>query len=342
MKTSSVVLACLLMAASCSKVKELDKRTESMESSTTKMSETTSEMEDKLETTLVLLRSGDSAGRRLQVFDHMTNENTDFKNKIADACIYFKAFEYQLLTDEELRYDQHIKSLLLDDAVNEFTKRLGGIQDQIKVNKLNPTDEDLDNEEQVYYAFALALHMNHHYQEIMVSRNSDLHLTSMNDLIKGALLKGSQKKSLESHEDILLNGENREIIIDLLKARVDILSALALKNLTNKKAMTLKQKAKGLLFLVSSGHLGNIDLPETYDKATDSTKEWTEKYLDSALKTKKFLHEIGVDKKLEKTLRAGLKEIDLNEKNSEQKKDETVSEKQRKVTIKNLINELVE
>lgn len=341
MKTSSMVLACLMLAASCSKVKELDKRTESMETSTTKMSETTKQMEEKLETTLDLLRSGDSAKLRLDTFAHMTKKDTDFKNKIADACIFFKAFEYQLMTDEEVLYDHQMKSLLYEDAANEFTKRIGGIADQIKANKLNPTDESLENEEQVYYAFALALHMNHHYQDIVVSRLSNLQTNSMNDIVKASLLKSSRREALETHEGIIVNGENEQVMIDLLKARVDILSALALKNLTNKKEMSLVQKGKGLLFKISAGHFGSIDLPETYDKANDSTKEWTEKYLDAALKTKKFLQEIGVEKKLEKTLRSAFKDIDLNEKNSGEKKDETKAEKKRKDNIKSYINELI-
>ena len=126
---------------------------------------------------------------------------------------------------------------------------------------------------------------------------------------------------------------------ELMRARVDITGALALKNLTDKDEMALGQKAKGLIFKITGGKLGSIDLPETYDKSNETTKEFTETYLDAAVKAKMFLREIGVEKSLEKTLKSAYKNIDFNEKKQTEAEKAQVDEK--KDNIKKLINDLM-
>jgi hypothetical protein len=184
------------------------------------------------------------------------------------------------------------------------------LYEKIHLDKMSPTKNN--KMDMSFYALSVAIHMNHSFHDL-VAKSEGKEALSMYDLVKNALIKDKNGKRLREHEEILLNGINKEILIELIKARVDMLSALALKNLTDKRDMTLGQKAKALLFKVSGGRWGDIDLPEVYDKSNEATKIYTEKYLDGAVKAKQFLVDIGVEKQLEKTVKSALKGIDLNE-----------------------------
>ncbi len=337
MKTSSVVLTCLLLTSACSKVKELDKRTENMEKSTERVSAVT---DDLKETTTIMyqqIRSKEAEDTRDEKFEILMKKDADMGTRITSAGVYFKSMEFQLWNDNDTFDNRDALDVLYLDAANEFTRRMCDLYEKINLKKMSPTKSD--EMEMSFYALAAALHMNHTFQDD-VAKNKNFQATSMYDLMKKALLKDYKNKPLKEHEEILVNGINREIMIELIKARVDILSALALKNLTDKRDMTLGQKAKALLFKVTGGALGSIDLPEVYDLSNDTTKNYTEKYLDGALKSKNFLQEIGVEKKLEKTLKSALKNIDFNEKKlSEEEKQKTDD---RKEVIRGMINSLID
>lgn len=193
MKTSSVVLACLLLTTACSKVQELDKRTESMEKSTEKVSTTTEEMKELtsnmsqvMQDQYEQLRSAGGADLRLKTYIHMTDEKTKIGDKIADACVYMKAMEYQLWTDNELFDDEKSREAFYDEAASEFTKRLSSSYEEIEIDKMSPTNKkEKYNDELIFYAFAVSLHMNHHYQDNLVdSKQSKLQKSSMYDLVK--------------------------------------------------------------------------------------------------------------------------------------------------------------
>lgn len=339
MKKSSMVLACLLLTGACSKVKELDKRTENMEKATETMSGTTDEMKETTASMYQQIRSKEAEDTRDKKFAILMGSKADMGTRVTAAGVFFKSLEHQLWTDNSTYDDLHIRDILYVDAANEFTRRMVDLYAHINVDKMSPT-KDGNEFESSFYAIAAAIHMNHHFQEVTINKNSNAQVNSFYDLVKKALIKEKNGSSLSEHEEILLQGINREILVELIKARVDIMSALALKNLTDKRDMTLGQKAKGLLFKVTGGRLGTIDLPETYDKSNDATKVYTEKYLDGALKAKRFLKEIDVDKHLEKTLLSAFKNIDFNERNDEAQ-DQKANDK-RKDNIRSMINELVE
>jgi hypothetical protein len=110
-----------------------------------------------------------------------------------------------------------------------------------------------------------------------------------------------------------VNGPVRKAMIDFLKARVDILSALALSNLTTKKNLTVVQTIKGGLFKISGGFFGNIDLPETYDPTDYVTNEFTVSYLSAAVDTRRLIQELnnGQEVVLEKTIKSAFEHISL-------------------------------
>ena len=341
MKTSSMVLACLMLAASCSKVKELDKRTENMEKATETMSSTTDDMKDTMANMYQQIRSKEAEDTRDEKFTLLMDDKADMGTRITAAGVFFKSLEFQLWTDNGTYDTEHTRNILFVDAANEFTRRMCDLYTHINVKKMSPT-KDGNEFENSFYAIAAAMHMNHHLQEETAAKDSSMKVTSFYDLVKQALLNEQKGKRLAEHEEILLQGINREIMIELVKARVDIMSALALKTLTDKREMTIGQKAKGLLFKVTGGRFGSIDLPELFDKSNDATKVYTEKYLDGALKAKRFLTQIGVEKHLEKTLQSAYKNIDFNEKNTDVKKEEAPAQAKRKEAIKGMITELME
>lgn len=337
MKKSLIVLASLILSCGCSKVKELDKRTENMEKSTEKVSAVTDEMKETTTVMYQQIRSKEAEDTRDEKFAILMSEEAEIGTRITAAGVYYKSMEFQLWNDNDSFDNKDALDVLYVDAANEFTRRMCDLYPKVNVKKMSPTKND--KMEMSFYALAAAIHMNHGFQD-EVAKSKNFETKSMYDLVKKALLKDKQNKPLKEHEEILVNGQNKEIMIELIKARVDILSALALKNLTDKRDMTLGQKAKALLFKVTGGALGSIDLPELYDVSNDTTKNYTEKYLDGAVKARDFLREIGVEKKLEKTLKSAFKNIDFNEKKLSEEEKQKVDG--RKEAIKALINTLVE
>ncbi len=280
----------------------MPKTTEQMKATTNEMNSTMGGMYANMETLLELSRSKEAEATRAEKFEAVLSKKKGIGEKITSAAVYFKSYEYQLATLKESSRLSHKMDSFRLDAVNEFTRRMCDLYKKINPNKMSPTkDKNLDN---AFYAFAAALHMNHHFQE-QIAEDNHFQTVSFLDIIKEALRKEQYGERLKEHEDILLTGLNREMVIELLKARVDILAGIAFSYMTDKREMGIKAKGKGLLFKLSGGRLGSIKVPMTLDEANDSTRRTTIKTLDAALKMKRFLGEIGVEKDLEKYLRSG-------------------------------------
>ncbi len=340
MKNTSVLFASLVLAVSCSKIQKFEDKTTSMEkttkdmsSTTHSMSETTQDMKATTDTMYKQIRSKEAEDTRNKKFTILNDKTKDIGEKFAAAAIFYKSFEFQLWTATG-NDDQHAREALFLDAANEFTRRMVDIHSKIEVNKMDPTSLGKNqSNEKAFYALAAAAHYNHHFQDQLVEKKKSVVKVSFYDILKEALLKDSRGEALADYHEILVSGANKQIAIDLIKARVDMLSALALKNLTDKSNMSLGQKAKGLLFKISGGKLGSIDLPETFETSNTATKHLATTYLDAAVKARNFLKEIGVEKDLQKTLLSAYKHLEIE---SESEKDE-----KEKTEIKTLIEELL-
>lgn len=292
----------------------MPKTTEQMKATTNEMNGTMGGMYANMETLLELSRSKEAEATRAEKFDAVLSKKKDIGDKITSAAVYFKSYEYQLATLKETSRLSHKMDSFRLDAVNEFTRRMSDLYKKIKPEKMSPTkDRNLDN---AFYAFAAALHMNHHFQENM-AEDHNFNTISFLDIVKEALRKERDGEYLKESEDVLLTGINREMVIELLKARVDILAGIAFSYMTDKREMGIKAKGKGLLFKLSGGKLGSIKVPMTLDDANDSTRRMTIKTLDAAIKTKRFLSDIGVEKELEKYLRSGYSNLAFSEDNKD-------------------------
>ncbi len=324
---------------SCSKVEKVEKNMDTMKTQTEQMSSTTEEMKETTTVMYQQIRSKEAEDTRNKKFEILSSDSQDFGAKIAAAAVYFKSFEFQLWTAQSSFDDAHAKDVLILDAVNEFTKRVSDIYEKINVKKMSPTNSGKKHSaEQSFYALAATMHMNHQFQESLTDSKSSLESTSFYDIVKSALEKDSNGESLNEYEEVLVSGLNKEIMIELVKARVDMLAALGLKNLTDKRNMTFGQKMKAAIFKISGGHLGSIDLPETFSTSNESTKKQAIKYLDGANKAKKFLSLIEIQKNLEKTLKSAFSQIDLAEGQEDQDNEPTGY----KAKILGLVQELLE
>lgn len=330
------LLITLFIFSSCSKVKEFENKTASMEKTTKEMSSTTNQMKSTTTTMYQQIRSKEAEDTRASKFEDLLNDEKNFGEKFTAAGVYFKSFEFQLWNPNVNYEDVSNREDLFLDAANEFTKRISDIYEEINVNSMSPTKTGKSkNEEMAFYSLAATMHFIHSHQQDLADKNN-LDSISLYDLIKGALLKDINHDNLSEYEIVLLSGINKEIMIELIKARVDILSALALKDLTDKRKMSFGQKAAAFFFKISGGRIGTIDLPEVYEKSNEATKITVANRLEGAMKARNFLKEIGVSKDLEKTLRSAFSNIDLN--NSDER---SKAEDDYRKNIKFLINNLL-
>lgn len=309
-----------MLLGACSKevkkhtIQIIEKSTEEITS--TEIKETLQETNTAVTTHL----SQEAALLRDEKFQLLLEEEALMGARMEAAGDYFKALDYQLNIK-----GQNNEKLYLE-AVNEFTLKVSDLFWKIKPHKLNPMNEK-DKPGLSFYALGATLHER---------KDSSI---SFYDLIKKALVKDHQGEELSQHEEVLVSGVNQEIMIELLKARIDITATLALKNLTDKRDMTLTQKAKALIFRITGGRLGSIDLPETYHKSNDATKGLTQTLLKQSLETKELLESIQVTKKLEPTVKSALSEIDFDDKkNQENNKDLDQQKEAIRSMIQGLIN----
>lgn len=284
-----------------------------MKTQTEKMSVTTDGMKDVTQNMYEQIRSKDTRALRLAEYQVITSEDADMGERLASAAVYFQAMEFQVWTGKG-NDNQEAREKLYLSAAKEFVKYINDIYKDINTNKMSPIKERKNHpSEKAFYAIAAAMHYNHAYQEKLAQENPEIKLTSFYDLIKVALAKFNDGEALLPHEEVLTTQNNRKIIIELIKARVDMLSALALKNLTDKDSMNFRQKIKAIVFKASAGKLGEIDLPEAYSAKEISTNNETITYLDGAKKARNFLDRIGVSKQLERTLHSALGNVDLKD-----------------------------
>ncbi len=336
-----VLIALISLSVSCSKVEEAEKTMNTMKEQTIQMKDNTSVMYQQV-------RSKEAEDTRNKKFEIIRSEEEGFGSKLAAAAVYFKSFEFQLWTAAKDFDDNHMREVLLLDAANEFTRRMSDLYGKINVKKMNPTNDGKKySSEMAFYAIAATMHFNHHFQDELIDSKASLKAISFYDVMKSALIKDYNLEPLTEYEEILVSNMNREIMIELIKARVDMFSALALKNLTDKRDMTFKQKLKAALFKISDGKWGSIELPEVFSKSNAPTKKQTIKYLEAATKARNILANIGVEKELEKTLKSAYSKItlgdaeatqeDLEQQEEEKKEDSDTN----KVEIQRLIVDLL-
>lgn len=326
MKKSSVLLSTLILFGACSKVKEIDKRTENMEKATTHVSQATDEVIKTITVMHEQTRSREAEAVRSEKFKILMDDESEMGARLTAAETYFKSMEFQLLDTKEFN-NQDTREELYLNATKEFTNRLSDLYAKIKVEKMSPLNPK-NKAEMSFYALSASMHLTHQSES-----------TSFYKILKDALSKEYFREQLLPYEEELVSGQRKEMMLELIKARMDMTATLGLKNLTDERNMTLGQKAKRLIFNITGGRLGSIDLPETYAGSNDSTKKLTQNYLNDSLESKDFLATLQIEKPLETTIKSAFKQIDFNEKNG---KGNNKDHDQQKEKIRSLINDLLD
>ncbi|MFL5784124.1 MAG: hypothetical protein ACJ76H_05915, partial [Bacteriovoracaceae bacterium] len=321
-KTLALALLPLCLLA-CSKVKKLD----DMASDTKNLQQTTADMSKNTEHMDVMyrqVRSKETADTRLKEYNNLKSEDVMMQSKITSAAIYFMSQEYQLATYEELKGDHRVLNDLRRDTANDFTRKLGDLFEDVDLDKLDPTKSPKHrNNEMMFNALAAGMHYIHDHQQYLAER---MHIptVSVYDLVKNSLRKLKRETDArkagrgvdhgvvyENYERIFVTGKARQVmLIELIKARVDMLAATALHYMTDKESMSYEQFAEALTFMISGGHFGKIDLPLVLNDTP--TRDSVVEALDGALKAKRFLEkEMDIKKPLVKTLKSAYSQLDL-------------------------------
>ena len=329
MKPVMAILLLTTITTSCSKVTRIGQDIESLNKQTEKLYQQS--------------RSKEAESARNANFEVLEKTNKKFTDKVTAAATYFKSFEFQIWAADKKNKNQVVGDKLLADAANDFTKRIDILFSRLNTNKMKPDhDGRKSGAQQSFYALAVTMHMNPFYPGDLIGDEAQNNGNSFYDLIKESLRQEMIGGQLAEHHEILLSGIYKPIILELIKARVDMMAALAVDNLTEKKGMSTNQHLGSTLFKVTDGFLGAIELPETFNKISAEKKKQTVLYLQAAVNAKAFLHEVSHTKIVEKTVRSALKNIDFKDDQASSENQEYQEDSDlRRIEITDLINELV-
>jgi hypothetical protein len=316
MKTLNLVLLLSLVAA-CSKVEKqmsnFEKNTDELRGTTSDMQLTAKDIKEIATSIFPQIRSGDTARIRNEEWDILTNKEKDLGEKMVAGGIFFQALEYQFWTANN-GDDKIVLEQMQRDAADEFQGRMFDLYSKIKVKKMSPLKRGKrQNEEMAFYALAFTIDRGHYFQGELARKYPKLKLVTFQDMIKNALTKEKNNHPVAKHEAILLAGVNKEIITELLRARVDILVALGLRDLVDERNMTIGNYSKAAVFLATGGRMGSICVPDNVGTANIYTKQNVLQYLNEAKKAKEFLTSVGVKHKMEKRIKSAFQAIDFDE-----------------------------
>lgn len=284
MKLPLLVLATLSLTTACSKIDNFEKRADSMNDSTQKMRE-------NLETMYQQQRSAMSLRERNDAFDLMLTSK-GINTKISGASMYMQSFEFQHLTDNSAIDSSELRKDLYNDAIDEFSARLRDVYSLINPKDMSllgtPSDGQLN-----FYALGAVLHVKHHFQINRERKDSKIETSSVLELITTAFMKEQKGQNLERYENTILSRLNRKMYLDLLRARMDVLTMNGLVNLTEP---SISEDDSSMKLMIAS----DVNTP---------TIVIAEGSFGLALLTKNFLKNIRTNDKLDANLVAALKSM---------------------------------
>lgn len=305
----------LLVSFGCSKV---EKKLNNFEKTTSNLDSTATGMSKKAEDIRVIasaifpqIRSGDTIRIRNEEWEILKDKEVGLGEKMVAAGIFFQALEYQFWTAYNAD-TPHVLELMFRDAADEFQGRMYDMYRKVDVKGMSPINEGKKySADMAFYAMAFTMDRRHYFQEELSRKYPHLKFVTFQEIIQGALTKEKNNIPAGKHEAILLSGINKEIIIELYRARVDILAAMALRDLVDPRNMTIGNYSKAAVFLATGGRLGSIEVPDTYAESNAYTKMNVINYLKEAVKTKEFLTGLNIKKPLEKKLKSAFSAIDF-------------------------------
>lgn len=239
--------------------------------------------------------------------------------RIAASAIFYQSFEFQFWNNNQTFDTVAIRERLFVDAANEFFRRAADVYNRIDTSKLSPTVDDPEKKsnEMAFLALSVGMHMlNHHQEHIHQETGGTFQITSFYDLMKSALLKDKFGEPLTEAEAIFVTGTNKEISIELLKARTNMLLGLAVSYMIDLRQIDdadLATKGSALLAKLSNGKYGKVKLPSLFEGANQATQVEINKRLDGSLSARELLYRIGVNLVIDPTMKNVLTNLVFNE-----------------------------
>jgi hypothetical protein len=275
-------------------------------------------------TTHQQMRSGNSSAARDEEITKIKDESNDMGVKIAAASKFYKAFEFQLWTNNGIYDDARKREHLYMDAVLEFFKLMAdfhaNVADDLAKDKISAISLKT-NDEKIFYSMALGMHLTHQYQDDQSERRN-FPVVSFYDLMKAALLKDARGEVLKDYEMEFVVAANKKICMDLLKARQDMLLALGLKNLVSKEDMSTLEKLSAVSFNLSGGSLGKISMESKFLTANKATKKDINKKIEGAAKVRRFTDQLGVELPIDKKIASILANLKYKNIGDDEKKSD--------------------
>lgn len=310
----------MMVLSACSKVEELDKRTKTMTDTTTEMAKTTGEMKDVTSHMYPQIRTKEAEDTRNKKMQIILDKQSGMGARIAASAIYFQSFEFQFWNNNKSFDTEETRQRLFVDAANEFFRRAADIYNRIDTSKLTPTVDDPEKKsnEMAFLALSAAMHMlNHHQEQIHEETGKTFELVSFYDMMKSALRKDKNGEALTEAEAIFVTGTNKEISLELVKARTNMLLGLAVSYMIDLREIddaSLADKGAALLGKLSHGKYGKIKLTSLFESANEVTQKEINKRLDGSISARQLLSEVGVSVKVDATMKNILNNLVFNEK----------------------------
>lgn len=314
-------------------MKTMKDTTSKMSTTTEGMQGTTRSMKDNMLIMHDQVRIKEARDTRDKEMAALLSSSNGIAKKLLHAGIFFKSMEYQLWTGNDELDSVDKRDVLILDAVKEFIRVISDIHGRIKANKLSPLAKmnNKNNDEFAFIALATAMHENNHYQEELHKKNKKFELLSFYDIVKKAIAKEEAGGELKEYELELLSIRN--ILDDIIDARVNMLTALGVKNLADQESV---KKGKGLLFKISGGKLGDIIMDSNFEESTYAVKKDILKKLDAAVLALEFAQENKINVSLDKTLKSLIENLVVEEANDTDSNEDRLL----KVELKELLEKL--
>lgn len=283
---------------SCSKVETLEKRTENMEDDMKSMKGTTEQLDKKMENmdeNMELIkedgRQAVSSTSRKDEFAILRDEDIPMGAKISAAKRLFYAFENQLWTGRKSDTEE-VRNILFKDAVDELYEHLADFYRGYNAQETVVFINDANANYQAFFAIAATMHFNNSKQEMRLKGEQEFEIISMYDIIKTALKKYRENQALNDYEKVIIRGKNLKMTIDLLNARMNFITLLAVQDLVTEPEMFDEKWRDAARFKMNENWgdgLNLIDVP--FEEQNMASKEEIIYRLDGALKTKNLILE---------------------------------------------------
>ncbi len=292
--STTFVLACLLLV-SCSKQSKPEDKSQQVRQIKNTESTISKDAEDELHKELHEEVSKEARENKfIEIVKAKAETGQRMNAKVLKARAYLAAYHFDLWNGSGKKGEREKRESLFSEPAAEFMEKIQRLTKKFDVNKISPMmDIKVQNDEFAYYALSIAA-----FESVDFKR-----------VIESVFKAERENGVIEGHSEALIRGENKEAIFELMKARVNILAALALKTLVVDSSVSIDQHVIGLVSTTSFNKLKKLDVPEILKNNSQALS-----LLQAANTTKYYLDSLGIKMGLEKNLKKAFRKVSSSEK----------------------------